>query len=96
MVFAAVVGNEQAEKSFKRSPDPCTAPIDMRTTFHGQLNFTHPSSSSPPHQPAKKFLGIHYWYPNLLEHAGMTDTSLLSASRGSSLRGGSLRPSLEP
>lgn len=52
VVFAAVAENEQAEKSFKRSPDPCTDLIDMRTTFHGQLNF--PSSSAKSFPPTSQ------------------------------------------
>lgn len=59
LVFAVVVVtvvNERAEKPDKRRLDPCTDPIDMRTTFHDQLNFPSSPSPSQPKPPPEDAL----------------------------------------
>lgn len=73
MVFAAVAGNEQAENPFKRSPDPCTNPIDMRTTFHGQLNFPSSFVISLPSSSQTLSRVTLLAAISLTEHAGVTE-----------------------
>ena len=77
MVVAADAGNERAENPFKRSPDPCTNPIDMRTTFHGQLNFPSSFVISFPSTSQTLSRDTLLAAISVTEHAGVTDTSWL-------------------